>query len=74
MKALVRWGTTIGLIGSTIATSLFAGGLSALALTQQQIVEKLSSVPVFTITDAEGSPLVASPSTGEEEGAVAGVF
>ncbi len=74
MKALIRWGKTAGLVGGAVVCSLLAGGLEALALTQQQIVEKLAAVPVFTITDAEGSPLVASPQNGEGQGAVAGVF
>ncbi len=74
MKALIRWGKTAGLIGGAVACSLLAGGLEALALTQEQIIEKLAAVPVFTITDAQGSPLVASPQNGEGQGAVAGVF
>ena len=74
MKALIRWGKTAGLIGGAVACSLLTGGLEALALTQEQIIEKLAAVPVFTITDAQGSPLVASPQNGEGQGAVAGVF
>ncbi|MGP1383725.1 MAG: Tic22 family protein [Thainema sp.] len=74
MKALIRWGKTAGLIGGAVACSLLASGLEALALTQEQIIEKLAAVPVFTITDAQGSPLVASPQDGEGQGAVAGVF
>jgi hypothetical protein len=75
MKKLVRWGTTAVLIGGAVAGSLFTGGLRALALTQAQIVEMLSAVPMFTITDSNGSPLVASPASAEgDQGSVAGVF
>jgi nickel transport protein len=37
-------------------------------------MQRLNSVPVFTITDAEGAPLVASPSEGEQGAPVAEVF
>lgn len=76
MKKLFRRGTTIGLVSGAVIGSIFAGGLRALALTQEQIAQKLAAVPVFTITDANGSPLVASPSSEEEGGpnSVAGVF
>lgn len=43
-----------------------AGNLKALALSNTQIDEKLSQVPVFVITDAVGAPLIASvPKQGE---------
>lgn len=77
MKSLVRWSTTLGLVGSTLLGSFLTGNLQALALTEQQVLEKLQPVPVFTITDAQGSPLVASIPTGQNQNqteAVAGVF
>jgi Tic22-like family len=51
-----------------------AGGLQVLALTPEQIMQKLRPIPVFTIADAKGAPLVASPPSGEKGGPVAGVF
>ena len=75
MKPWIRWGTTLGLVGSTLLGSLIITGTQVLALTEEQILQKLLSVPVFTITDNEGSPLVASSKEGENgEIAVAGVF
>lgn len=74
MKSLIRWSATVGLIGATLAGSLFAGALEVLALTQDQIMQKLRPVPVFTIANSEGAPLVASPQTGQKGGPVAGVF
>lgn len=77
MKALVRWSATIGLVGSTLLGSFLTGNLEALALPEEQVMRKLQPVPVFTITDAQGSPLVASVPSGQNQAqtqAVAGVF
>lgn len=74
MKALVRWSTALGLLGSVVAGSMLTLTTRAIALTEEQVVEQLRPVPVFAITDAEGSPLVAAPA-GEDTGEpVAGVF
>lgn len=74
MKSLIRWSTTLGLVGSVCLSSLLFTGARALALTEDQIVEELRAVPVFAITDAEGAPLVAAPNEGQEGAPVAGVF
>ncbi len=76
MKPWIRWGTTLGLVSSTLLGSLFFTGAQVLALPKEQILQKLLDVPVFTITDKQGSPLVASSQEGEDgqEVAVAGVF
>ncbi len=71
MKSIARWGTTIGLLG-TVASIGF-GQLKALALPAQQIIQKLNPVPVFTITDEQGTPLVASNNQNEDS-QFAGVF
>ena len=47
---------------------------SVLALPQEQILQKLGPVPVFTITDSKGAPLVASVPNAKNKAAVAGVF
>lgn len=75
MKSFVRWSATLGLVGSAILGSLFTGNLRALALPEAQVLEKLQPVPVFTVTDAQGAPLVASVPNGDNKTAsVAGVF
>jgi hypothetical protein len=77
MKSLVRWSATLGLVGSALLGSFCTDNLQALALTEDQVVQKLQSVPVFTVTDAQGSPLVASIPKGQNQNqttAVAGVF
>jgi nickel transport protein len=75
MKSLVRWSATLGLVGSALLGSFFTENLRALALPEDQVVQKLQSVPVFTVTDPQGSPLVASVPNGQNQTqAVAGVF
>lgn len=71
MKSLIRWSATLGLVGSVILGSSLAQNLTALALPAAQVLEKLQTVPVFTVADQQGSPLVA---TGEDKKKVAGVF
>jgi nickel transport protein len=74
MKSLIRWSATASLVGATLVGSLWANTLEVLALTQDQILQKLRPVPVFTIANSEGAPLVASPQSGQQGGPVAGVF
>ncbi|OLP16851.1 hypothetical protein BST81_19340 [Leptolyngbya sp. 'hensonii'] len=74
MKALVRWGVTASIIGSTLVSSALVGAMRVLALPEDQIVQKLRPVPVFAIANSQGSPLVASPPNGQQGSPVAGVF
>lgn len=74
MKSLVHWGATLGLVGSAIMGSSLISSMRVLALPQNEIVQKLGPVPVFTITDNKGAPLVASPPNGEKRAAITGVF
>ncbi|XGW00499.1 MAG: Tic22 family protein [Leptolyngbya sp. BL-A-14] len=74
MKSLVRWSATAGLVGSALIGSFLAGTMQVLAIPQEQIIQKLRPVPVFTIANQQGAPLVASPPSGQKGRAVAGVF
>ncbi|NEQ63964.1 MAG: hypothetical protein F6K21_00200 [Symploca sp. SIO2D2] len=77
MKSLVRWGTTLSLVGSTLLGSFFTANLKALALPDQEVAARLQPIPVFTLTDAQGAPLVTTVplKEGDSETAnVAGVF
>ncbi|MCC5639512.1 hypothetical protein LC593_27535 [Nostoc sp. CHAB 5844] len=78
MKALVRWGATLGLIGSTLLGTVFVGNLPVLALSEQQIKEKLDSVPVYLITNDKGLPLsrpLPEAQNGQKPGgSVTGVY
>lgn len=87
IKSFVRLSLLVGVISSHLLMSptlpprwvgaSLMGTQPAQALTIEEIKEKLRPVPVFTITDPSGSPLVATVPTGEqgnETAAVAGVF
>jgi len=65
-KGLTRWLMSIGLAGTT----LFGTMIPALALTEAEIEERLEAIPVFTVTDANGAPLVARV----EDQLFAGIF
>lgn len=74
----MRWSTALGIVAGSLAGAILTGTMPALALTEEQVMERLRSVPVFTITDESGSPLVAAPERATEDGTantpVAGVF
>lgn len=74
MKSLIRWSATIGLVAGAVLGSLLANSARVLALTAEQVTARLRTVPVFTLTDSQGAPLVATPSEGENRNPVAGVF
>lgn len=77
MKALVRWGATLGLVGSTLLGSVFIGSVPVLALPEQQIKEKLDAVPVYLITNDKGLPLsrpLPEGQNGQKGGSVTGVY
>jgi Tic22-like family len=78
MKSLVRLGAILGIVGSALLSSLPIESMSALAIPEPQILEKLRPVPVFTVTDAQGAPLIASvPKQGQGQtgnASVAGIF
>ena len=71
IKPLIRWSITLGVAGATFFSWGAIENLIAIALPEAEILEKLEPVPVFTIADEQGAPLVAS---GEDEAKVAGVF
>jgi nickel transport protein len=54
-KLLIRWATVL-----CLATTWFGQTLSALALTPEQIQQKLQEIPVFTITNDKGEILLAA--------------
>ena len=78
MKSLVRWGATLGLVSSTVLTTVTAGSFPALAISEQKITQKLNEVPVFLVTNKEGVPLsrpLEKPKNGQAAGgAVARVY
>jgi nickel transport protein len=71
MKFLKNWGIRLGLFSGAMVSVLLGMTPHSLALPQAQIIQKLQQVPVFTIANENGAPLVAS---GENDSRVAGVF
>ncbi|MDC0834144.1 hypothetical protein CKA32_000859 [Geitlerinema sp. FC II] len=54
MKSIVRWLAALGLMGGTLLGSLVPT-LPASALSEEEVLEKLATIPVFTITNNDGA-------------------
>jgi len=74
MQRIFRRLASTGLAGMAIAGSALMVSDPALALTEQQILEKLARVPVFLIVNGEGQSLTASVDTEAEDVEVPIVF
>ncbi|MEB3213629.1 MAG: Tic22 family protein [Leptolyngbyaceae bacterium] len=74
MKSLIRKGAAALTAGGIIVGSLISAGASALALTREEISQQLRHVPVFTVTDESGSPLVSEVSAEDDVPPVTQVF
>lgn len=59
MKALIRW-SALGIVSSALLGSIFGASFPAQALPQEEVVETLRYVPVFTVVGDAGAPLVAN--------------
>ncbi|MGI0479270.1 Tic22 family protein [Geminocystis sp. CENA526] len=70
-KSLLTQIKNVSLIGATVIGCWLTNTTKLLALPQEVIIQKLRPIPVFTIADAQGAPLIAS---NEENAKVAGVF
>ncbi|MCU0569915.1 MAG: hypothetical protein MUF49_25500 [Oculatellaceae cyanobacterium Prado106] len=67
MKSLIRWGAALSLVGGILFSPLsIMGNTRVLALTNEQVVERLNTVPVFTFLDSERNFLVTRPTQGGE--------
>jgi hypothetical protein len=68
MKSLIRWGATLSLVGGIVFNPLSIGmNQQAIALTNEQVVERLQPVPVFTFMDSERNFLVTRPANATAE-------
>ncbi|MEM1393253.1 MAG: Tic22 family protein [Cyanobacteria bacterium P01_D01_bin.116] len=77
MKSLVRWGATLGLVGSTLLGTVTSGIAPAIALSEQEIKSKLDNIPVWLITNPQGLPLsrpLAQQDGKKTSGSVTGVY
>jgi nickel transport protein len=74
MKSFIRWGKTLIVVGGILLSSLIVNAAQVLALSTEQVIQRLRSVPVFTLANDAGSPLLAVPSEGESRNPIASVF
>lgn len=58
MKSFFRNLSKLSLVSFTLLSSTFLGNFSALALPEDQVLQKLNPVPVFGLTDDQGTPLL----------------
>ncbi|WP_071515387.1 Tic22 family protein [Geitlerinema sp. PCC 9228] len=69
MNFLAKWGAIASLVGATLIAPSLAGQMKGLALPQEQVMQKLSSVPVFVIADpSEGLVLQTITPENAQEG------
>ena len=71
IKSSIRWSITLGVAAASLFGWSAVENLSAIALPEEEVLEKLDPVPVFTVADEQGAPLVE---WGEDEVKVARVF
>ncbi len=58
IKSLLKLATVVGVVGAIVVAPV--ANLRVEALTEAQAFERLNSIPVFTITDDKGNPLLGS--------------
>ena len=59
MKGLIHWGLILSLSGGSFVAPSFLGQMSAIALSETEILERMDAIPVFIITDKQGNLLPA---------------
>ena len=76
MKSIFRKGASLAIVGGTLLSSLLIGTLEVLALTQEQILQKLAPVLVFTINNENGQTLIREIRNQQRNSTakVAGIF
>lgn len=74
MKSFIRWSATFGLVSGVLVGSFWVGTARVLALTAEQVMARLRPVPVFTLANEQGTPLVGTPTEGESRNPIATVF
>jgi Tic22-like family len=70
-KSLLNKVKNVSLVSATLLSCWLTQTTKLLALPQDVIIQKLRPIPVFTIADGQGAPLIAS---NDKDGKVAGVF
>lgn len=57
MKTLIRWSLTLGILINPLTNLNLIQPAAVVALSQREIVEFLSGVPVYSLLDQQGSPI-----------------
>ena len=67
MKSIVRLGLTLSLLGGTVLGSSLVQPAAVLAMPEVDALKRLDPIPVFTITNPQGIPILASvPNTKDK--------
>lgn len=76
MKSIFRKGASLAIVGGTLLSSLVIGTLEVLALSQEQILQKLAPVLVFTINNENGQTVIREIRNQQQNSTakVAGIF
>ncbi|NJO78274.1 MAG: hypothetical protein HC827_06905 [Cyanobacteria bacterium RM1_2_2] len=67
MRSLFRWSKTLGWVGGILLGSLIASSLPVLALTDEEVIQRLRPVPVFTLANEQNNLLLLR-CPGQNEG------
>ena len=65
MKRLKNWALTLGIAGSLMLG--VASPRAAVALSEAEVMSRLTSVPVFTLVDDKGNPIVGSVKDAQQK-------
>jgi len=60
MKSLLHWSVIASLLGSSLVGPSLLKITRAMALPESEVIKRLQSVPVFTVTNEKGSPILIS--------------
>lgn len=75
MQSLIRWAAALSVAGGTLLGPAFLGKMQVLALPQEQVIQKLQIIPVFTLRNDKGeSPVIEVPNGQNNKTKVTGVF
>lgn len=67
MKSIVRLGLTLSLLGGTVLGSSLMQPSAVLALPEADALKRLEPIPVFTLTNSQGIPILASVANAKDK-------
>lgn len=60
MKSLIRWSVILGLVGSSVFGPAISQQMAAIALPESEVLKRMEGIPLFTVTNQEGVPVLAT--------------